>query len=352
MATVATMFGVATSLGLGVQQVNAGLSYLLGLPQTAGMQLALIAGITTLATWSVVRGLDRGIRVLSQINIVIAALLMLFVLLVGPTLFILNALVENIGYYFQHFFQLSTWNETYENTEWQNGWTVFYWGWWISWSPFVGMFIARISYGRTVREFIKGVLFIPTLVTFSWMTTFGNSALNIEMFGAGGIATAVQENIPISLFVLLENFPLDLITATLAVGVVVTFFVTSSDSGSLVIDIITAGGNPEPPKVQRIFWAVMEGLVAAALLIGGGLVALQTAAITTGLPFAIVLLGMCFALHKGMDEYREGQTFSVALEQYEGREYRTHPTRRVPTFGRRTFWIGPVDAPRKEQDTL
>jgi choline/glycine/proline betaine transport protein len=346
MATVATMFGVATSLGLGVQQVNAGLNHLTGMPQSSAVQLALITGITALATWSVVRGLDKGIRVLSQINIVIAAALMLFVLLVGPTLFILNALVENIGYYMQNFFQLSTWNETYENTEWQNGWTVFYWGWWISWSPFVGMFIARVSYGRTVREFIKGVLFIPTLVTFVWMTTFGNSALNIEMFGAGGIATAVQENIPVSLFVLLENFPLDLVTAALAVGVVITFFVTSSDSGSLVIDIITAGGNPDPPKLQRIFWAVMEGLVAATLLVGGGLVALQTAAIATGLPFAVVLLGMCYALHRGMHEYREGQTFSVALEQYKGDEYRTRVTRRMPTFGRRTFWIGPTEKGR------
>jgi choline/glycine/proline betaine transport protein len=343
MATVATMFGVATSLGLGVQQVNAGLNHLLGIPQSTSVQVILIAAITAVATWSVVRGLEGGIKVLSQLNVVIAGSLLLFVLLLGPTLFVLNALVENVGYYIQNFPQLSTWNETYENTEWQNGWTVFYWGWWISWSPFVGMFIARISYGRTVREFIKGVLFVPTLVTFIWMTTFGNTALYIEMFGAGGIANAVQENLPVSLFVLLENFPFDMITAALAVAVVITFFVTSSDSGSLVIDIITAGGNPEPPKLQRIFWAVMEGVVAAALLIGGGLVALQTAAITTGLPFAIILLGMCYALHKGMDEYREGQTFSVALKQDEGKEFRTRATQNLPTYGRRTFWIRHTD---------
>ena len=292
MATVATMFGVATSLGLGVQQVNAGLNHLLDVPQTLGVQLVLIAGITSIATWSVVRGLDSGIKVLSYANMIVAGLLLLFVLLVGPTLFIMNALVENIGYYVQQFASLSTWNETYEGTEWQNGWTVFYWGWWISWSPFVGMFIARVSYGRTVREFIKGVLFVPTILTFVWMTTFGNSALDIELFGTGGIVAAVQDNIPVSLFVLLEHFPLDTVTATLAVLVVITFFVTSSDSGSLVIDIITAGGNPDPPKAQRIFWAVLEGFVAAALLIAGGLIALQTAAITTGLPFAFVLLGM------------------------------------------------------------
>ncbi len=340
MATVATMFGVATSLGLGVQQVNAGLNYMLGVPQNTLVQLVLIAGITALATWSVVKGLDAGIKRLSEINVIVAALLMAFVLLVGPTLFILNALIENIGYYLQNFFHLSTWNETYENTEWQNGWTVFYWGWWIAWSPFVGMFIARVSYGRTVREFIKGVLFVPTLVTFIWLTTFGNSALDIEMFGAGGIARAVEENIPVSLFVLLENFPLVELTATLAIVLIVTFFVTSSDSGSLVIDIITSGGNTDPPKLQRIFWAVTEGLVAAALLLGGGLVALQTAAITTGLPFSIILLGMCYALHKGMAEYQNGQTFRLSLNDYQGPEYRTRPTRRMPTFGRRQFWIG------------
>ncbi|MFN2165299.1 MAG: BCCT family transporter, partial [Anaerolineae bacterium] len=222
---------------------------------------------------------------------------------------------------------------------------------WIAWSPFVGMFIARVSYGRTVREFIKGVLFIPTLVTFLWVTTFGNSALEIEMFGDGGIAKAVQENIPVSLFVLLENFPLDMVTSLLAVIVVVTFFVTSSDSGSLVIDIITAGGNTEPPKVQRIFWAVMEGAVAAALLLGGGLVALQTAAITTGLPFAIILLGMCYALHKGLAEYKSGQTFKIEMENYEGPEFRTGYTRRMPTFGRKKFWVAGPERRGRRSDS-
>ncbi|MGD8310628.1 MAG: BCCT family transporter, partial [Chromatiales bacterium] len=340
MATVSTMFGVATSLGLGVQQVNAGLNHLFAVRQSTGVQLVLITGITAVATWSVVKGLDAGIKRLSQLNVILAAVLMFFVMLMGPTLFILNALVENIGYYLQHFAQLSTWNETYENTEWQNGWTVFYWGWWIAWSPFVGMFIARVSYGRTIREFIKGVLFVPTVVTFLWVTTFGNSALQIEMFGGGGIAAAVQDNIPISLFVLLENFPLNLLSSTLAIMVVITFFVTSSDSGSLVIDIITAGGNTEPPKVQRIFWAVLEGVVAATLLIGGGLVALQTAAIATGLPFAAILLGMCYSLHKGLSEYKTGQGFNISLEGYQGPEFRTSATRRMPTFGRKRFWVG------------
>lgn len=338
MATVATMFGVATSLGLGVQQVNAGLSHLFGIPQSITVQVILIAAITAVATWSVVRGLDAGIKRLSQLNIVFALSLMLFVLFLGPTLFIMKALLENIGYYLQHLPQLATWNETYEATDWQKGWTVFYWGWWISWSPFVGMFIARVSFGRTISEFIKGVLFVPTLVTFIWVTVFGNSAINIEMFGGGGIAKAVQENIPVSLFKLLEHYPLGWLTSILAVTVVVTFFVTSSDSGSLVIDIITAGGNPEPPVVQRVFWAVLEGVVAAVLLFGGGLVALQTAAITTGLPFSVVLLGMCYALHKGLAEYKEGQSFEIFTGETKTREYKTRPSAKLPTYRHRRFW--------------
>jgi choline/glycine/proline betaine transport protein len=303
LATIATLFGVATSLGLGVQQVNAGFAHLFDIPQNTTVQVLLIAGITALATWSVVRGLDGGIRRVSEINIYLAMGLLLFVMILGPTLFIMNGFVENIGYYLQNLPALSTWNETYEATDWQNGWTVFYWGWWIAWSPFVGMFIARVSFGRHIRQFIMGVLFVPTAVTFLWLTVFGDSAIYIEMFGSGGLAKAVQENVPVSLFVFLENFPLTQITSILAVVVVISFFVTSSDSGSMVIDIITAGGNPDPPKPQRLFWAILEGVVAAALLIGGGLVALQTAAITTGLPFAVVILFMCWAIHRGLSKY-------------------------------------------------
>ncbi|MCB2218487.1 BCCT family transporter [Desulfofustis glycolicus] len=338
MATVATLFGVATSLGLGVQQVNAGLNHLFGVPQSTLIQVLLIGGITAIATWSVVRGISAGIKLLSQINVYLAGGLMLFVLLLGPTLFIMKALMENIGFYLQNLPQLATWNETYEATDWQQSWTIFYWGWWISWSPFVGMFIARVSYGRTIGEFIKGVLLVPTFITFAWITVFGNSAINLEMFGAGGIARAVQENVPVSLFKLLEHYPLQSLTSILAIVVVVTFFVTSSDSGSLVIDIITAGGNPDPPVLQRLFWAILEGVVAAVLLIGGGLVALQTAAITTGLPFSLVLLGMCFALHKGLAEYKEGQSFELNIGDTKTRELRPRPSVKLPTFGRRRFW--------------
>ncbi|MDZ7799229.1 MAG: BCCT family transporter [Trueperaceae bacterium] len=330
LATIATMFGVATSLGLGVQQVNAGLNHLFGIGMNPVIQLFLIIGITAIATISVVRGLEAGIQKISEFNIWAALVLLVFVLVMGPTLFILNALTENIGMYIQNLPTLATWTETYTATSWQNGWTVFYWGWWIAWSPFVGMFIARVSKGRTIREFILGVLLVPTFVTFLWITVFGDGGLWIERFGPGGLATAVQENIPVSLFVFLDNFPLALVSSLLAVVVVVSFFVTSSDSGSLVIDIITSGGDADPPVPQRIFWAITEGAVAAALLIGGGLVALQTAAITTGLPFAIVLLVMCFSLHRGLSRYIElvpqaAERPVVPLGPRPARRHRTPP---------------------------
>ncbi len=337
LATVATLFGVATSLGLGVQQVNAGLDYLLGIGQSPKIQVVLIGCITAAATWSVIKGLDKGIRRLSEINITFAALLALFVLLVGPTLFVMNALLENIGYYLQHLPQLSTWNETYEHTEWQQGWTIFYWSWWIAWSPFVGMFIARVSHGRTIRQFILGVLLVPTFITFVWITIFGNTALFIEMFGTGGIAAIVQENIPVSLFVLLENFPLTVVTSSLSIAVIVTFFVTSSDSGSMVIDIITSGGNPNPPVLSRLFWAILEGAVAAALLMGGGLVALQTATITTGLPFALVILGMCFALYRGLSEYAAPKEFTLGKRKTREYSVKSRPPL-DKTFGRKRLW--------------
>ncbi|MFW5827066.1 MAG: BCCT family transporter [Alkalispirochaeta sp.] len=347
LATVATLFGVATSLGLGVQQVNAGLNHLFGIEQSATVQVILIAGITALATWSVLAGLSAGIRRLSEINLVLAGLLCLFVLILGPTLFILNAFGENLGHYIQYLPQLSTWNETYETSTWQNSWTVFYWGWWIAWSPFVGMFIARVSYGRTVREFILGVLFVPSLITFAWLTIFGNSALQVELVGAGGIARAVQENLPVALFVLLENFPLQQVTSMLTVLVIVTFFVTSSDSGSMVIDIITAGGNPDPPKLQRLFWAILEGAVAAALLIGGGLVALQTAAISTGLPFALVLLFMIYSLRRGLAEYTEGPGFSLPPYEH-GHVFRTAVSHPEPELVHgHVSWLGKPRSSRR-----
>jgi len=300
LATIATLFGVATSLGLGVQQINAGISHLTGIPENTFVQGLLIAGITALALWSVIRGLDAGIKFLSQVNIAIAGILMLFVLILGPTLFILTGLLENTGNYLQNLPSMSLWAETYDEGGWQSAWTLFYWAWWIAWSPFVGMFIARVSYGRTIRQYLTGVLLVPVAVTFVWLTVFGNSAIYLEHFAEVGLADAVLANMPVSMFVFLEQFPLGMLTSILAVLVVITFFVTSSDSGSMVIDIINAGGNPDPPKIQRVYWVVLEGLVAGVLLVGGGLVALQTASLITGLPFAIIIFIMCWSLFKGL----------------------------------------------------
>ncbi|WP_084611345.1 BCCT family transporter [Zooshikella ganghwensis] len=303
LAVIATLFGVATSLGLGVNQIAAGLEFLFDIKATTGVKLALIAGITILATISVVKGLDKGIKRLSEINLWAAAGMLLFVIIVGPTLFVLSGFVQNIGHYMQNLLMLSSWTETYQqNSQWQSSWTVFYWAWWIAWSPFVGMFIARISYGRTIRQFVLGVLLVPSVLTFLWITVFGGAALHNELFGLANIETAVKADLSTSLFVLLEGFPLASITSMLAVFLIVIFFVTSSDSGSLVIDIITSGGNLNPPVAQRVFWATTEGVVAAVLLLGGGLTALQTASITTGLPFAIVLFIMCFGLLKSLHE--------------------------------------------------
>ena len=260
----------------------------------------MIAGITLLATVSVVLGIDKGIRRLSQLNMIIAFLLLSFVFVVGPTLLLLDALVQNIGAYLTNLPHLSLWTEAYKDTEWQHGWTIFYWAWWIAWAPFVGIFIARISKGRTISEFLLGVLLVPTLVTFVWLTVFGNTALYLELSGQGGVVEAVNENVATALFVLLNQFPLAAVTSALAVVAIAIFFVTSSDSASLVVDIITAGGHHDPPAVQRIFWASTEGIIAAVLLQGGGLKALQTCVIITGLPFALILLLLGVSLLRGL----------------------------------------------------
>ena len=311
IAVWATLFGLAASLGLGVGQISAGLNFLFNTPDTIQMQVGLIFIITGFATASVVSGIGAGVKILSELNIFLAAGLMLFVLAVGPTLFILGGFLETLGYYAASLPTLSFWTETFENTQWQNSWTVFYWAWWISWSPFVGTFIARISKGRTVREFVLGVLLLPSMVSFFWMSVFGGSAMYLELNNIGNVAEAVNENVATALFVMLQNFPLTQITSFIGIVLVVVFFVTSSDSGSLVVDNITSGGKLDSPVPQRIFWAVMEGVVAAVLLLSGGLDALQAAAIAVGLPFACVLLVMCFSLYKGLDQ----ETKALKAEQ-------------------------------------
>ncbi len=296
LAVFATLFGLATSLGLGAQQANAGLTFLFGIPDTDTSRVLLIIAITAVATVSVIAGLDAGVRRLSEINMVLAALLLLFVILTGPTLAIITGFFLNLGAYVEHLPALSN-PFGREDDNFRQGWTAFYWAWWISWSPFVGMFIARVSRGRTVREFMIAVLLVPSLVSVLWMTSFGGTAISLIGEGFTDITDAALE---LQLFAMLSHLPLTAITSLVGIILVIVFFCTSSDSGSLVIDTITAGGKVDAPVAQRIFWAIFEGLVAIALLLGGGLTALQAASVSTGLPFTIVLLLGCYALARGL----------------------------------------------------
>ena len=306
LAVLGTMFGIATSLGLGVMQVNAGLNYLFGIEVSGLNQVLLIGMITLIATMSVVAGLNSGIKRLSQANAVLAVFLLLFILFAGPTALLLNSFVQNLGNYLSNMVSLSFHMYAYESTDWMGGWTLFYWAWWISWSPFVGMFIARVSRGRTIREFVVSVLLMPVGFTFIWLSVFGNSALFLELNGAGaGISDAVVNDMPTALFVLLEQFPWTSFIALLSIILIVIFFVTSSDSGSLVIDIITSGGNERAPVWRRVFWALSQGAVASVLLLAGGLSALQTASISSAFPFAFVMLFICFGLLKGVKHDRD-----------------------------------------------
>ena len=319
-AVLATLFGLATSLGMGVQQIAAGLNHLFGIDSGVQTQIILIIGITLIATVSVILGVDKGVKFLSEWNMRVALLFLLLVVVLGPTIFIFKSFVQNTGSYFSSFLDLASWTESYTGTTWQNNWTVFYWGWWIAWSPFVGMFIARISKGRTVREFILGVLLVPSLVTFFWISAFGSSSIHMALLGDDTIINAVNDNVATALFVFLEDYPFAFILNIIAIILIAGFFVTSSDSGSLVVDSLTSGGKIDAPVGQRIFWALAEGTVAAVLLVGGGLQALQTASIVTGLPFALILIVMCYSLYKGLSEdleklkKRESQK---ELENYE-----------------------------------
>lgn len=308
-AICGTLFGIATSLGLGVSQINAGLNYLTGMPNTPWMQVGLIVLVMAGATASVLTGLDKGVRRLSELNLVLAVLLMLFVLAFGPTAFLLKALVQNFGLYLDHFF-VRTFNlYAYEPRGWMANWTLFYWAWWIAWSPFVGMFIARISRGRTVREFVIGVLLVPTGFTFLWMTVFGNTAISLDMgVAAGAISNAVTADLSTALFRFFEELPGTAITSTLAVTLVAVFFVTSADSGSLVIDTIASGGADDTPRWQRVYWCSLEGLAAALLLLAGGLGALQAATLVAALPFAVIMILLAAGLVRQMNADVAGRT--------------------------------------------
>ncbi len=300
-AVVSTVFGVATSLGLGASQVNAGFNYLFGLDVSTTNQIIIMCVITALAAISVATGLDKGIKILSQTNMFLAVTLLLLIFILGPTVFLLQAYLQNIGDYLADIVH-NTFNLfAYKKTNWIGGWTIFYWGWWLAWAPFVGLFIARISRGRTIREFIVGVMLIPTVFTLLWMTIFGNSAIDLvhnqEVIALGEM---VSQDSSVALFVFLENFPLSTMLSFFSVLMIVIFFVTSCDSGAMVVDMLCSHGRNDTPLWQRVYWAVGIGVVAAILLLAGGLNALQTMTIASALPFTIVLLLAIIGLIKAL----------------------------------------------------
>ncbi|TDX26868.1 BCCT family transporter [Rhodovulum visakhapatnamense] len=297
LAIFSTIFGLATSLGIGAQQSAAGLNFLFGTSISNPMLVTLIIVITAIALVSVVAGLDAGVKRLSEINMALAAILLVFVIAFGPTMAIATGFFTNLAAYGEYLPALSM-PFGREDANFASGWTAFYWAWWISWSPFVGMFIARVSRGRTVREFLIAVLIVPTILSVLWMTAMGGTAIGqVVNDGFTGVQDAALE---LKLFEMLTQLPLTGLTSLVGIVLVVVFFVTSSDSGSLVIDTIAAGGKVNAPTPQRVFWASFEGLVAIALLLGGGLAALQAMAVSTGLPFTIVLLGACYAIVRGL----------------------------------------------------
>ncbi len=301
IAVIATLFGLATSLGFGARQIATGLNYIFGIYSGQTTQLLIILFITCIATISVVTGLKKGVKFLSRLNMIIAVIFLILVMLLSGPVDMTNIFIQSTGKYFTRFFDLGTFASSFVDQEWQNNWTIFYWAWWIAWAPFVGTFIARVSKGRTIREFVLGVLLVPTLMTFLWISVFGGSALSMELQTPGILSDVVLVDSSTSLFVFLEQFPFSSITSFIGIFMVSVFFVTSSDSGSLVIDSITAGGKLNAPVGQRIMWAFIEGAVAAALLIGGGLKAMQTASVSSGILFLLLLFVICYSLLKSLN---------------------------------------------------
>lgn len=300
-AVLATIFGLATSLGLGASQVNAGLTQLFGVDDALNTKISVIILVTFVAIISVVRGLDGGVKILSNLNMLLAALLLAFIALVIGRVGFFDSLLDTTGNYLANIVPLSNWTGR-DDEQWMRDWTVFYWAWWVSWSPFVGMFIARVSRGRSVREFLVAVLLVPTVVTLMWMSVFGMNALYQVQNEVGVLANGMS-SISLATFEMLEGLPYSGITTVFGMLLVLVFFITSSDSGSLVIDGITAGGKKDAPVPQRVFWATVEGLLAATLLYGGGkeaLAALQAGTVAAGIPFTVVLLLVCVSLYMGL----------------------------------------------------
>ncbi|ESP92799.1 MULTISPECIES: BCCT family transporter [Pseudoalteromonas] len=317
-AVVGTVFGVATSLGLGAAQVNAGLAYLFSFDVSVQNQVIIMITITALASVSVATGLDKGIKILSQTNMILAVVLLALIFFIGPSVFLLQAYVQNVGEYLSDIVSTTFNLYAYEKKDWIGGWTIFYWGWWLAWAPFVGLFIARISKGRTIREFVIGVTCIPTAFTLLWMTIFGNSALAmIYEQSKTSISDMVSNNSAVALFVFLENFPMSEFLIGLSIIMIVVFFVTSCDSGAMVIDMLCSNGNNNTPLWQRLFWSIGVGVVAASLSLAGGLDALQTLTIVSALPFSLVLLVACYGLIRALridDAKRSTHTMPMTFD--------------------------------------
>ncbi|AEH60747.1 choline/carnitine/betaine transporter [Methanosalsum zhilinae DSM 4017] len=315
IGVLATLFGIATTLGLGVMQIGAGLEELFGFVSTPDLWVLIIVVVTILAVISTSTGIDRGIKWLSQLNLTIAALLLVLIFIVGPTLFILDIFTHSVGGYLQNLLQMSFWiDPAAEGADgWSAAWTIFYWAWWISWAPFVGSFIARVSRGRTIRSFVVGVMLAPTAVGMVWFSVFGGSALYIEHFGAAGIAELVEIDSALGFFSALSHFPYSSVLIAVAMISVAIFFITSSDSGTYVIGMLTSKGNPNPPLILRIIWGSLEGAFAAVLLLAGGLEALRTASIIGGFPFMIIMVLMLYCLLKAL--YIELHEESLPMER-------------------------------------
>ncbi|WP_442796090.1 BCCT family transporter [Pelobium manganitolerans] len=322
MAVITTLFGLATTIGFGVGQINSGFTHIFGTPSTLFYQIVIIAVITLAATLSAFSGLNKGVKILSILNVRVAISIFVLVLVLGPTTFILKSYIQNIGSYLTHFIEMSTWTESLRNSEWQKIRTIMYWGWWISWSPFVGTFIARISRGRTIKEFMLCVLILPALVTFLWFSAFGGTTMKDILLGDTAMIAAVQDNISTALYVFFDKFPLAIVLKILGLVLICSFIITSADSGALVMDSITSGGKLKTPPFQRVIWAAATGIIAAVLMYGGGLNALQTAVTISGLPFAILLVMMCFSLLSGLKEdHQRSERKKMLLEK---ETYRKH----------------------------
>jgi len=306
LCTVGTLFGVATSLGLGAKQINVGIARFADMPQDdVAIQIGIIASITAVATASVVLGLHRGVQRLSSLNMALVVFMFLFVLVAGPTVFIMDSFTTALGRYLRELPLSSLWVDPQPGATWQKDWTLFYWSWWISWSPFVGIFVARISRGRTLRELVVNVLLVPTMLTFLWLAVVGGTGLELAFVEGKDLAEPIRATPATALHAMLDELPLASVTSVLATVLIIIFFITSSDSGSLVDDMVTSGGHPHPPKAQRVFWAVSEGTVAATLLSAGGLQALRTASLQSGLPMAVLLILTMVGLQRALRQDRK-----------------------------------------------